>query len=124
MPRFKRVLLAGLFTVSAATAGPSESHRVDKAGLGFNTCETFLKDIAAKHGRAESEYFIWAQGFMSGMNRDALPHDYYLDLNSRSVAEQKAAIRSYCAEYPHFDYSTAVYHMYMSLNMVPQKYAK
>jgi hypothetical protein len=84
-------------------------------GLGTQPCADFAKAYAANPSVAEDIYFIWTQGFMSGMNASApaaSPNSN--DLGDGSLESHKARIRAYCDAHPLAQYAQAVQDLYLT----------
>ena len=65
---------------------------------------------------------MWAQGWMSAANEDALGHDLKpVDLSAMSEDEQLAITRQYCDENPLRTYGDAVVELYGRLNSASAK---
>ncbi len=91
----------------------SQAWAAEKAGwqgAGTMLCSEFEQAIS-KHSEDENLFFSWAQGFMSGLNTDLLPHGG-TDLNELPMQMQKQAIRSYCNDHPRASYFEAVFKLY------------
>jgi hypothetical protein len=69
-------------------------------GIGSNSCSQFAQDYKDSE-TAESGYFGWAQGFMSGFNGSLMwSKQPTRDLGSTSLKEQQIRIRLYCDQHP------------------------
>ena len=98
--------------VSVATAQP-----VKIAGIGVLRCHVFNQQIADDPA-VEERYFMWAQGFMSGvLLRAPAGQDDTLDLAPPDMAlnEQREFLRAYCAKSPLRYYYHAVAALYQRL---------
>jgi hypothetical protein len=85
-------------------------------GLGVNSCADFARTYAANPKLVEDTYFVWAAGFMSGLNLDAAAFGRpYRIINSNDTASYKLRIRSYCDEHPLVPYAHAVADLYTTL---------
>ena len=96
--------------------------RADTAiiGVGSNTCAQFAQDYKTYSETAESGYFGWAQGFMSGFNGSLLlTKQPTRNLGSTSLMEQQIRIRFYCDQHPLNTYMQAVLDVFNSLPLVP-----
>ena len=117
---FVGLVVAIMAGVSVGTAQP-----VKLAGIGVLRCHVFNQQIA-EQPEAEDRYFLWAQGFMSGVLLRAPPgQDDALDLvpPDMPLDEQRQLIRDYCARNPLRYYFHAVAALYarlggMSLNFL------
>jgi hypothetical protein len=77
-------------------------------GKGVSTCAKFAQDYQRDVG-IEDVYFVWAQGFMAGINATAnVAHLPTKDLNGSSTLDQRQNIREYCATNPLKMYMEAV----------------
>jgi hypothetical protein len=89
-------------------------------GVGLRSCAEFAKDYSLVGERAEDVYFTWAQGFMSGLNLDAVANRRpYRLINGNDMATQKIQIRSYCEAHPLVQYVAAVVDLYSRLPPAP-----
>lgn len=82
-------------------------------GAGGESCAAFTASY--RFGFVEQEFFIWAQGFMSGLNATAAARNMKsVDLDSPNfgVWEQRRAIRLYCDQKPLAPYFSAVLDLY------------
>jgi len=112
--RSNSLRLSLLVIFSWSTAYPEENRAWQ--GVGSTSC--------AKYGgldRAEAEdlelmYYVWAQGFMSGLNTAYL-HDKraYRNLAATSVERQKINLSNYCSRNPTHTYAESVLNLYMTL---------
>jgi opacity protein-like surface antigen len=105
-------LLAAVFAVAisggARAADPGQGY-----GLGMESCAQFAKAYADNPTVTEDLYFTWAQGFMSGLNLEALANNMsYRVLNGTEMAAQKVQIRSYCDRHPLAQYAMAITNIY------------
>jgi hypothetical protein len=90
------------------------------SGLGAGTCAQFAQDYRKTPDAAETIYFNWAQGFMTGRNTAlAMAKQTTHDLNSIRIIDQKASIRSYCDAHPLNFFFIAVLDLFESLPIVP-----
>jgi len=80
-------------------------------GPGAATCAQFAEAYAAD-ASSESQYFSWAQGWLSGLNTSALGKCgrglTAWDLGTVPAGVQMTAIRQYCWAHPLDQYSHAV----------------
>jgi len=96
-------------------AAPAGAEPAAGLGVGTYTCAEAAKAI---RGDREFDliYFSWAQGWMTGWNlaqmNASLPT---VDLNRRSLSEQRAFIKSYCAGHGDGLYMDAVHQLYESM---------
>src|SRR5437016_13006872 len=95
----KTILLAGLLLVSGSVS--AENVQYVTMGDGAVTCAKFGEDYRVSPVVIENEYFNWAQGFLSGMNSEAVEKGSpLLNLSSIPVIEQMRKIREYCDRHP------------------------
>jgi hypothetical protein len=101
----------------------SESARVNIVGLGATTCAEFAAHVA-KDPAAQTDYFAWAQGFMSGI-LIAMPAgiDENLDLKPPTypLVKQIEYLLNYCRQRASEDYSDAVLDLYRTLRKESKK---
>ncbi|HEU5047051.1 MAG TPA: hypothetical protein VFT64_04325 [Rickettsiales bacterium] len=94
-------------------------------GLGASNCTDFANAYRINQQRAESSYFNWAQGFMTGMNLaiaglSTPEHPFKVrDFKSMPMDEQRKNIREYCHDHPLADYYEAVMNVYGRLHAIP-----
>jgi hypothetical protein len=90
-------------------------------GIGLQSCAKFAKDYQQDPEAAETVYFSWAQGYLSGMNIVAKGVPGYTTRNLASVStdRQKAWLRDYCSAHPLEKYSKAVAAMLGVLDVIP-----
>jgi hypothetical protein len=120
----KRRWVAGFaLVVAAVDVSPSSyADQVFAAGMGTIFCGAF--NIAIQYDKSEGTeetFFVWAQGFMSGLNVGAPP-----GINVRLVPEQfnsdrqKAFLRDYCAKNPNNKLHDGVRALYFKLHDLSQ----
>ncbi len=110
-----------LAVIGASTAAFSSEH-ANGYGLGIDSCAVFAKKYTANPEVAESVYFTWAQGFMSGLNFVATANgSVYRVITGSDMTTQKADIRSYCEAHPLTQYVGAVIDLYQSFPTSQQK---
>jgi hypothetical protein len=109
-----RLRLYGLATLLITVNGSEVA--AQGYGVGMRSCGEFARAYAANPAVAEDVYFTWAQGFMSGLNLDAVENRRpYRVINGNDMASQKIEIRSYCDAHPLATYSQSVFALYSSL---------
>jgi hypothetical protein len=80
------------------------------AGVGVGSCSEFARKYKEDPDLAETVYFSWAQGFMSGWNYDLLNSKQPIyDLSSQTMQQQQFFIRNYCNQHPLATFSEAVF---------------
>ena len=100
--------------LSAAGAEPAIAKIV---GLGATPCLQFERE-ASERPAVQGAYFVWVQGFMSGILISRPPEvDVGLDLNPRSfgLPRQIEFLREHCRQYPTQDVSDATVELYRRL---------
>jgi hypothetical protein len=104
--------IAALALLAAAAA-----HAEPAAGLGVGTY-TCAEQAKAVRGDRELDllYFSWAQGWMTGWNLAQMNADQpTVDLNTKVLSDQRAFIKTYCANHPAGLYMDAVRQLYLSM---------
>jgi hypothetical protein len=98
-------VVAALFVVSTLSALAAS----DAAGVGIATCGKFAETYRADPTAAELTYFAWAQGFMTGLNAGLKANNSpRRDIGSMPLDQQKALVRTYCAQHPLEPYVSAI----------------
>lgn len=114
----KAWMLAPVLTaaiVTAPVASPSPDDPIVVRGIGADACADFARDYAQRSNLAETQYYTWAQGFMSGANIiTGVADDGYRDLDG-DINAQQLYLRQYCDAHPHDQYTRAVFALYRSL---------
>jgi hypothetical protein len=106
-------MLAGAVIVFVTIADPlaAQTSEDEKGfeGIGARSCAQFVQDANADPKNLGHDYFVWSQGFMSGLNaaafRDGLT---YSDLGAKTHEEQMSFLSNYCAEHHNGDLSSFV----------------
>jgi hypothetical protein len=117
-----RALLVAVLLSIGAPASHAAAQDYAFMGLGSSSCSKFAELMRMSPDRTESEYFDWAQGFMSGMNLIRLsstPRIPSKNLNSMSVDAQKRYLRNYCDQHPLSDLVKGILELYDSLPLSP-----
>ena len=85
-------------------------------GIGAYTCGQFSKQYGDTGGTVEHDYFIWAQGFMSG-NNSLMKGDagQTVDLTAETEDDQRLFLRHYCSDHPLMEFYIAVEALYQQL---------
>jgi hypothetical protein len=82
-------------------------------GVGAVECSTFNERYRDAPDLAETTYFAWAQGFMSGMNARSITQDgTSQDMSSKPVEAQESFLRKYCSDHPRASYVEGVLTLY------------
>ena len=114
------VLLIGLMTSGKLHA----DENAVSYGLGVRSCAQFGRDYATDPEASEETYFLWAEGFMSGLNLMAgtlnAPMREFTPGHS-AKASYESYIRNYCNEHPLVPYHAAVTGLYNTLPPSIQK---
>jgi hypothetical protein len=111
----RRVLTAvSMLCVVTAHAEPFSS-----MGPGVLPCAKFV-ELHRANPSIEDDFFVWAQGFMSGLN-DALEDTIgkYRDLKSLPTAQQKQVLRAYCYSNPAAVYRDGINVLFSQMTIVP-----
>jgi hypothetical protein len=90
-------------------------------GFGNSSCADFAKAYAKNPAGAETLYFVWAQGFITGINLAAiLDHKPYhtMEPGEAAMKDYMASIRAYCNAHPLASYALAVADLYGTLPVV------
>ena len=92
----KPLVLASLLVLAVA---PAKAENF-MAGIGVNTCSTYIGDLKADP-KTELEYYNWAIAFMSGLNTMMRSlKNTTVDLELVSVAQTTAFMRKHCEANP------------------------
>lgn len=111
--------LIGLFLMHGTAAIAADEPKMGM-GVGGQTCGEFADAYRRDPHIAETIYFTWAQGFMSGQNvLVVLATGKTVDLSAVSLTELEARIRDYCDAHPLAVYYFAVENVYRSLPSPP-----
>jgi hypothetical protein len=90
-------------------------------GLGASDCARFSQDIDGAP-TVERDYFVWAQGYMSGLLiRAPAGREERLDLMPQTMPLPKQAefLRSFCSAKPQAGFTDAVNDLYRALRSNP-----
>ena len=103
MMRTALILLVALLGLASAQAEPLVA-----TGVGGATCKEFNEQRKSQPKFTENRYFIWAQGFLSGLNAGQLESQkLYFDMASLDIETQLKLIRQYCEKNPQHHYFMA-----------------
>jgi hypothetical protein len=123
--RSRRTLIAFVPTVAVVAAGLLSSRAMAQGvkivGVGAATCAAYLNDIQAEP-RKESDYLMWAQGYLSGLLiRAPADKDESLDLTPPTMPMEKQAafLRAFCEKERGADFSDGVGVLYRTLRAPP-----
>jgi hypothetical protein len=118
--RRRRAWAAGAFGIALAVSAPALSADTFAAmGLGTGTCAQFAELRRVTPERAETYFFDWAQGYLSGWNAAQLVQGKpYRDLNGMTVDEQRAFLRRYCEDNPDSTYFHGVVRLQQQFEMI------
>ena len=92
-----RVVIPAVLVVTfASPAYPDEA--AAWAGMGTTSCTAYAQAYKQDPVRLEDLYFVWAQGFMSGLNTRHVPSHEETDLLSKTFPSQaqERFIQRYC----------------------------
>ena len=106
-------LIAGL-----AQAEP-DANQESVAGLGALACAEFDNRYQSDPASTETQYYTWAQGFISAVNTVSIASGKLAyDLGSIDVTTQQQFLRTFCDEHPQAQYLTAVFVLLSRFNPV------
>jgi len=89
-------------------------------GAGAGSCAEFNRQYAKTPAAAETVFFSWAQGFLSGVNQILMyQHARTKNLQSLSLDDQRARLRAYCTAHPNAIYQLAVMNLFVALGANP-----
>lgn len=117
----KRLSILALALV--AIGSDVKAQAFDMVGPGTRTCAEFLSDLRTLPN-AESAYFFWAQGFMSGSNSELrLANKPRRILNSPQMpAEaQQQVLRRFCQQHPGERFLFAVASLFHNLPLMKDR---
>ncbi len=98
----------------------SATESVAVMGIGVGTCGDFTSLYKLDPARAETLYFSWVQGFLSGWNIGRLADDQpFYNLKSMDVDRQQSLVRTYCDQHPLSNYLDAVRGLTDELEQTP-----
>jgi hypothetical protein len=111
--------LMALFVLHCTTASAADDPKMEM-GVGVQTCGEFADAYRRDPHVAETIYFTWAQGFMSGQNvLVVLATGKTVDLSAVSMNQLEAGVREYCDAHPLAMFDIAVENLYRSLPAPP-----
>ena len=110
----KHLLAAMCFCAVQASAA-----EIVGSGIGAASCAVFAEDYSHDPAYYENSYFIWAQGYMTGLNVAVSANSQRILLSDEfDTVRQRAAIRRFCADNPLRWYWEAVVDLYNRLPRV------
>jgi hypothetical protein len=111
---FAFLLATAIVSVTPVLAAP-----LFITGHGADSCAEFAQSRVIAP-TVEESYWVWAQGFMSGVNTIFLTQklDSY-NLAATSEDDQKKALRDYCSAHPNDNFETAVVKMQFAFPKTP-----
>ncbi|MGH6817307.1 MAG: hypothetical protein ACREC1_00870 [Methylovirgula sp.] len=117
----RRLLAVAFFASMVGMANAGSPPQGQRYGAGMQSCAQFARLYAANPEITEDLFFSWAQGFISGLNIEALIQNRpFRKLDAVDVASQKIEVRSYCDSHPLVQYGQAVFEaIYMNLPTSP-----
>ena len=105
----RAILSLGFLLLSATAANAGYA----SMGVGTVTCTVFMQQYTKNPSLAETVFFAWAQGYMSGLNEILLRQTGQTkDLQSMPLAEQKTRLRQYCAANPNGVFQTGARNLF------------
>ncbi len=105
-----------LLTLATAASSFGQSSGSGSYGLGSNSCAYFGQEYGRNPQVTELGYFLWAQGFISGMNLSALAnHLVWRDLTGSDPEAIKRSIRAFCNANPLATFGAAALDAYGKL---------
>jgi hypothetical protein len=117
----KRLLCAGLLLL--ATEASAAEAGFAAMGAGTTMCVRFNEIYAKDPVLAETIYYSWATGYISGLNEALILQGRPTrNMQSIPIEEQKRLLRGLCRSQPEQRYQTGVRALFsrMRLNPVPQ----
>jgi hypothetical protein len=112
-----RLIPGAIIAVLALAPKPLLADPAAAIGVGATTCNEFAQKYKQDPELAETVYFSWAQGFMSGWNYELLALNQPIqNLSSQSLRQQQAFVRNYCNQKPLAPFSEAVLKLYQTLD--------
>lgn len=90
----------------AALPAASGAHPIQ--GVGSNSCAQFALDYRKNPEIWETGYFMWAQGYMSGLNISAMGNGNRARELAGDYSLQKQRIRVFCDQYPLKSYMDSI----------------
>lgn len=112
------IAFLAMLSMDAASAATDPKMEM---GIGVQTCGQFAAAYRDDPHVAETIYFTWAQGFMSGQNvLVVLATGKTVDLSGMSMDALQASIRDYCDAHPLAMFDVAVENLYRSLPAPPE----
>jgi hypothetical protein len=117
--------LAIVVLLSLAMRDTASAATPDAAGLGLVSCAVFAKEYGNSPDYAETMWFSWLQGYMSGMNA-VLKFNGQARRNLGGVTpeEKKQFVRRFCNAHPLDYYITGAKLLFLSLPVVSEDRAK
>lgn len=115
-----RHTLSALFLTVATVDAVAQTPVI--AGPGIITCAEFAESYRRNPGSTETQFFAWAQGFMSATNLPMhLRNQPTRNLMGMPTASQKQHLRAFCDQRPLLDFGQAVISLYERLPTNPPK---
>jgi len=117
-----RSLLSAVFLVLAVGAANPQQEQGAMTGVGMTSCAEFAQKYRDDPNFAHTLYFVWAQGFMSGLNlmQLALKGPMH-DLNGWPFSQQQLHIRTFCDQRPLSTVAQAVRSVFNALPEIQPK---
>ena len=100
----------------------ADAEEFEEMGYGLQSCATYGQDYKQNPDEAETVYFAWALGFMSGLNvgvkvMKASPKN----LSATTQDAQRRFLREWCAAHPLSNYGDGVVDLLKTLPAVTGK---
>jgi hypothetical protein len=92
-------------------------------GPGLKTCAGYIADLHSEAAlKIRQRYFIWAQGFITGLNyvHFSRAHTPLKNILSIPLDDQMRSIDDYCLTYPDDMYLKAAAHLWAQLSPMPE----
>lgn len=115
-----RRMLSALFLTLATVEAAAQARVI--AGPGMVPCAELAEAYRRNPGPTETQFFAWAQGFMSAINEPRrLRNEPTRDLGGIPTASQKQLLRSFCDQRPLANFIEAARALYMSFPENPPR---
>jgi hypothetical protein len=115
-----RSILTALGLIVASNTAQPETRQMAAMGIGTSTCAVFANMYKGDPQWAETQFFTWTQGYLSGWNHILMiTGQPVFDMGSLSTERQKARLRSYCDQHPLGNFMEAVWALTEELKMLP-----
>jgi hypothetical protein len=116
------VALACALVTSPNLAQAEQAKNLVGMGIGAMTCTQFANFYKTNAEEAETAFFHWAQGFMSGFNAAQVANKQAtVNLAAMEQKEQKAFLRRYCDQHPLGDYVEGVLQLWLDMQFQQER---